>query len=336
MQMEARAVIAKKQGIGGRILNNFVKYLKDNMGILIGFGVLCGGLAIMSDAFLTPSNIMNVLRQATTNANLAIGLTLALIINGIDLSVGPILALSGTVTAGLIANNGVPIPVAIAIGLVLGTTLGFTNGKIISKTGIPPFIVTLAMMQIARGAAFVYTNGMPIRVMNDSYNFLGNGYLGPLPLPIIYTAVLIIVASYILNKTKLGRHIYAVGGNADAAKYSGISIAKVQLFVYTVSGFLAAFSGVILCARMYSGQPTVGTGYELDAIAASVLGGTSFTGGVGKIGGTLIGVLVISVLNNGLNLMNVNSFWQLIAKGLVILIAVYFDMMKKKAKPKKA
>lgn len=306
------------------------RYLKDNMGILIGFAVLCTVLSILSDSFLTPSNIVNVLRQASTNANLAIGLTLALIINGIDLSVGSVLALSGTVTCGLIANNGVPIPIAIAIGLLLGTGIGFASGKIISKTGIPPFIVTLAMMQIARGFAFVYTNGMPIRVMNDPFNFLGNGYLGPIPLPIIYTVILMGAVGYILAKTKLGRHIYAVGGNIEAAKYSGVNIARVQVFVYTLSGFLAAFTGIILCARMYSGQPSVGNGYELDAIAASVLGGTSFSGGVGKIGGTLIGVLVIAVLNNGLNLMNVNSFWQLVAKGIVILVAVYFDLLKKK------
>jgi ribose transport system permease protein len=331
---QVQASMPKRQGFGQSLIQVLIKYLKDNMGILIGFGVLCGALALMSDAFLTPNNIMNVLRQASTNANLAIGLTLALIINGIDLSVGSVLALSGTVTCGLIANNGVPIPIAIAIGLLLGTGLGFTNGKIISKTGMPPFIVTLAMMQIARGAAFVYTNGMPIRVMNEPFNLLGNGYMGTVPLPIIYTTVLMASFGYVLAKTKLGRHIYAVGGNSEAAKYSGVSIARVQMFVYTLSGFLAAFSGIVLCARMYSGQPTVGNGYELDAIAASVLGGTSFTGGVGKIGGTLIGVLVISVLNNGLNLMNVNSFWQLIAKGIVILVAVYFDMMKKKAKPK--
>lgn len=306
------------------------RYIKDNMGILIGFTVLCTVLSILSDSFLTASNIVNVLRQATTNANLAIGLTLALIINGIDLSVGSVLALSGTLTCGLIANNGVPIPVAIAIGLILGTAIGFASGNIIAKTDIPPFIVTLAMMQIARGTAYVYTNGMPIRVMNEPFNFLGNGYIGPIPLPIIYTAILMGIVGYILAKTKLGRHIYGVGGNIEAAKYSGVNIQRVQIFIYTLSGFLAAFSGIVLCARMYSGQPSVGNGYELDAIAASVLGGTSFSGGIGKIGGTLIGVLVIAVLNNGLNLMNVNSFWQLVAKGIVILVAVYFDLLKKK------
>lgn len=306
------------------------RYIKDNMGILIGFTVLCTVLSILSDSFLTASNIVNVLRQATTNANLAIGLTLALIINGIDLSVGSVLALSGTLTCGLIANNGVPIPVAIAIGLILGTAIGFASGNIIAKTDIPPFIVTLAMMQIARGTAYVYTNGMPIRVMNEPFNFLGNGYIGPIPLPIIYTAILMGIVGYILAKTKLGRHIYGVGGNIEAAKYSGVNIQRVQIFVYTLSGFLAAFSGIVLCARMYSGQPSVGNGYELDAIAASVLGGTSFSGGIGKIGGTLIGVLVIAVLNNGLNLMDVNSFWQLVAKGIVILVAVYFDLLKKK------
>lgn len=316
--------------IENRFIGGIYAFFKDNLGILIGLMAMCIALTFLSPAFLTPENILNVLRQVSTNANLAIGMTLAIIISGIDLSVGSILALSGTVAAGLITNNHMPVALAVLIGLFIGTALGFINGTVIAKTGMPPFIVTLAMMQIARGAAYVYTNGMPIRTMVPEFNELGNGYLGPIPLPVIYTIVLVIGVSLLLGKTKMGRYIYAVGGNRDAARFSGIKIANVEVVVYTLLGFLCAVSGVVLCARMYSGQPTVGNGFEMDAIAASVLGGTSMSGGIGKIGGTIIGVFIIGVLNNGLNLLNINSFWQLIAKGAVILIAVYVDILKKK------
>lgn len=320
----------EKQPSKNLVVSFTVDFVKENMGILIGFGLMCIALSILSPAFLTQANILNVLRQVSTNANLAFGMTFAIIICGIDLSVGSILAVSGTVTAGLIALQNVPVPIAVIIGLLLGTSLGFFNGFVISKTGIPPFIVTLAMYNIARGAAYVYTGGMPIRTMNPQFTTIGTGYLGPIPLPIIYTLVFFIFVSILLNKTKFGRHVYAVGGNREAAKFSGINIKKVEIRVYTLIGFLSAFSGIVLCARMYSGQPTVGVGFELDAIAAVVLGGTSMLGGIGKMGGTFIGVLVIGVLNNGLNLLNINSFWQLIAKGVVILLAVYMDMLKKK------
>jgi ribose transport system permease protein len=291
---------------------------------------MCIALSILSPAFLTKNNILNVLRQVSTNANLAFGMTLAIIICGIDLSVGSTLALAGTLTAGLITNNHVPAVIAILIGLAVGTLLGLFNGMVIAKTGIPPFIVTLAMYNIARGAAYVYTGGNPIRTMDPVFNFVGNGYLGPIPLPVIYTVVFFIAVSYMMNKTQFGRHVYALGGNKEAARFSGINIKKVEIGVYTLLGFLAAFSGIVLCGRMYSGQPTVGVGFELDAIAAVVLGGTSMMGGIGKMGGTVLGVLVIGVLNNGLNLLNINSFWQLIAKGIVILLAVYVDILKKK------
>lgn len=320
----------EKQTSKKLIIDFVINFVKENMGILIGFVVMCIALSILSPAFLTQANILNVLRQVSTNANLAFGMTLAIIICGIDLSVGSILAVSGTLTAGLIAVQNVPVPIAVIIGLLLGTSLGFFNGFVIAKTGIPPFIVTLAMYNIARGAAYVYTGGMPIRTMNPQFTTIGTGYLGPIPLPIIYTLVFFIFVSLLLNKTKFGRHVYAVGGNREAAKFSGISIKKVEIGVYTLIGFLSAFSGIVLCARMYSGQPTVGVGFELDAIAAVVLGGTSMLGGIGKMGGTFIGVLIIGVLNNGLNLLNINSFWQLIAKGAVILLAVYMDMLKKK------
>ena len=204
------------------------------------------------------------------------------------------------------------------------------NGVVVAKTQIPPFIVTLGMLNIARGIAYVSTGGQPVRVMNDSFNIIGAGYIGAIPLQVIYTLIFVIIISLILRKTKLGRHIYAIGGNITAARFSGIKIVFVTIFAYTLSGFLSGFSGVVLASRMYSGQPTAAQGFELDAIAACVLGGTSMRGGVGTIGGTVIGALIIGVLNNGLNLLNINSFWQLIVKGVVILLAVYIDLMKKR------
>ena len=317
-------------GFVNRTSLNFQNYFKENMGILVGFTLLFIFMSIVSPAFLTVENLLNILRQVSTNANLALGMTLVIIICGIDLSIGSIVALSGTVAGGLIAINNVPVFLALLAGILIGVLAGCINGTIIAYTGIPPFIVTLAMLNIARGAAYVYSGGQPIRVMDDSFNFFGAGYLGPIPLPVIYTLIFFLITFIILNKTKLGRYIYAVGGNKVAARYSGIKIKRIEIFVYTLSGLMAGFSGVILSARMFSGQPTVGQGFEMDAIAAVVLGGTSMMGGIGKIGGTLIGVIIIGVLNNGLNLLNINSFWQLIIKGIVILIAVYADMLKRK------
>ncbi|RDU22239.1 ribose ABC transporter permease [Anaerosacchariphilus polymeriproducens] len=324
--MEKKSVIRKN------LIESMIQYFRENAGILIGLLIMCVFMSLRSSVFLTGNNISNVLRQVTTNANLAFGMTFAIILCGIDLSVGSILAFSGTLCAGLIANSGVPVPLAVLCGILAGTLLGFINGFIIAKTQMPPFIVTLAMMQIARGAAYVYTNGMPIRVMVPEYNNIGIGYLGIIPLPVIYTGVFFVFTALLLGKTRYGKYVYAVGGNEDAARFSGINIGRVKVITYTLIGFLASVSGIVICARMYSGQPTAGDGAEMDAIAAVVLGGTSFSGGIGKIGGTLIGVFIIGVLNNGLNLLNVNSFWQLIAKGLVILLAVYIDLLKKKTK----
>lgn len=313
-----------------KLLGPVVRFFVNNLGILVGFILLCLLLSFLTPAFLTQQNILNVLRQVTTNLNLALGMTLIIIITGIDLSVGSIVALSGTITGGLIAFNNMPIALAVLVGILVGTLCGFFNGFVVANTKIPPFIVTLAMLNIARGAAYVFTGGQPIRVMAEGFNVIGAGYLGIIPLPVIYTAVFVVGISILLKKTKLGRYIYAVGGNIEAARFSGIKIKKVQIFAFTLSGFFAAFSGIVLAARMFSGQPTVAQGFELDAIAAVVLGGTSMLGGVGTISGTVIGALIIGVLNNGLNLLNINSFWQLIVKGVVILLAVYIDLIKKK------
>jgi ribose transport system permease protein len=309
-----------------------VKYLKRNAGILIGLSAMCVMLTFLSPSFLTSGNIHNVLRQVSTNANIALGMTLVILTGGIDLSVGSTMALAGTMSAGFIALSGLPVWLAISLGLFVGIMVGLFNGFVITKTGMPPFIVTMAMTSMARGLVYVYTNGLPVRTLDPIYNKVGNGYLGPIPLPVIYTTVLYISVMILLYQTKLGRHIYAVGGNREAARFSGINIARVEMVVYTLIGFLSAVSGIVLCARMYSGQPTIGQGYELDAIAAVILGGTSFTGGVGTIGGTIIGVLVIGFLNNGLNILGVSSFWQLIIKGVIILLAVYIDILKKKSR----
>nr|WP_262397603.1 ABC transporter permease [Zongyangia hominis] len=312
-----------------RFGHGVVTYLKENLAILCAFVVMCVALAIMSPVFLSVDNILNVLRQVTVNCNLALGLTMCIIINGIDLSVGSVVAISGTLAAGFISNNGMNVWLAILIAFLIGVVMGICNGLIIAYTGMPPFVVTLAMMNIGRGAAYVYANGQPIRCFVDEFNFWGVGYILGIPVPVIISAILFIIMTLVLTKSKFGRHLYAVGGNEEAAKFSGISIKKVKITVYTLSGIFASLSGIVLAARMYSGQPSAGNGFELDAIAASVLGGVSFLGGVGKLGGTIIGVLVIGILSNGLNLMNVNSFWQYIVKGLIILAAVYLDIVKK-------
>lgn len=319
----------------GNLLLNFMQdiqvFIRNNMGILIGLIVLCVVISFINPNFITSNNILNVLRQTSTNLYLALAMTMIIILGGIDLSVGSIIAVTGVVTTGLIALFDVSVVWAVAMGLVVGMFFGMVNGYVAATTVIPPFIITLATMNIARGAAYVITDGKPVRVMSDSFNFIGSGYLfGVLPMPVLYSIILVILCYLIMNKTRLGRHMYAVGGNPEAAKFSGINIKKVKFFAYTFSGLMAAFAGVVLASRMFSGQPTAGDAAELDAIAAVVLGGTSMTGGYGRIGGTVIGALIIGVLSNGLNLMGVSSFWQYIVKGIVILVAVYADVIKHK------
>jgi ribose transport system permease protein len=307
-----------------------IRYFRANLGILIGFASLFIILSIFADRFFSYANFLNVLRTISTNAYLSIGVMMAIMLGGIDLTGGALIAFAGCVTVVAMDRFGAPIPVGIACGLMVGIAAGFTNGVIIAFSGIHPFVVTLAMMSICRGGAYLIADGRPIPLRNDAFTWLGNGYLGPVPLPVVYTLVYIFLAWLLLNRTRIGRHIYAVGGNPVAARYSGINIKKVKILVWTTSGFLGAFGGIILAARMSSGQPAVGTGFETDAIAAAVLGGTSMYGGTGNIGGVFIGVLVIGIISNGLNLLHVNSFWQYVAKGVIILLAVYIDMYRKK------
>jgi ribose transport system permease protein len=307
-----------------------IRYFRTNLGILIGFASLFIILSIFADRFFSYDNFLNVLRTISTNAYLSIGVMMAIMLGGIDLTGGALIAFAGCVTVAAMDRFGAPIPAGIACGLIVGIAAGFTNGVIIAYSGIHPFVVTLAMMSICRGGAYLIADGRPIPLRNDTFTWLGNGYLGPVPLPVVYTLVYIFLAWLLLNRTRIGRHIYAVGGNPVAARYSGINIKKVKILVWTLSGFLGAFGGIILAARMSSGQPAVGTGFETDAIAAAVLGGTSMYGGTGNIGGVFIGVLVIGIISNGLNLLHVNSFWQYVAKGVIILLAVYIDMYRKK------
>ncbi len=314
--------------------NPFTRFFTDNLGIFAGLVLLCLVLSIVTPVFLTATNIFNVLRQVSLNLYVACAMTMVIILGGIDLSVGSVIALSGVITGGLISFSGYSVSVAVICGLLSGVAIGAVNGLIISLTTIPPFIVTLATMNIARGIAYVYTGGQPIRVMSESFNFIGAGYVGSLPVPVIYMAIIVFISYLILSRSKMGRHIYAVGGNNQAAQFSGINTRKVKFFVYTLSGLLSGVAGVVLASRMFSGQPTAGQGAEMDAIAAVVLGGTSMSGGVGKIGGTVIGGLIIGILSNGLNLLNINSFWQYIVKGAVILLAVFIDYIKEQGSSK--
>lgn len=316
-----------------RFKNGVVKYFKDNIGIIIAVVAMFIFLTVFPttrSTFLTPKNMFNILRQNASNLFLATGMTMVIILGGIDLSVGSVIALSGVVAAGCVVNFGLPEAVGFIAAIAVGAAVGLFNGFIICKTDIPPFIVTLASMNITKGIALVLTGGAPIRCMTDAFKFPGAGYVGPVPTPVILMFIIFILAALMINKTQLGRHIYAVGGNVQAAKFSGISVQKVKFIVYAYTGVMAGIAGVVIASRLYSGQPTAGDGAEMDAIASVVVGGTSMSGGSGRIGGTLIGVLIIGVLNNGLNLMGVDSNFQYIVKGLVILLAVYVDFLRNK------
>ncbi|MCF8020761.1 MAG: ribose ABC transporter permease [Vallitaleaceae bacterium] len=289
-------------------------------------------ISLLSDRFLTGSNIFNVLRQTSINAIIAAGMTFVILTGGIDLSVGSTFAFSGAIGAYLI-GSGQPVMVAVAGALTIGLLIGMANGFIIAHWNLQPFIVTLATMTIFRGATLVFTDGKPIGTGYEGsaaiFAKIGGGYTFGIPNPILIMIVLFGLAYYILKHMSMGRYIYATGGNQEATKLSGVSIKKVKVFVYGISGLFAAISGMIITSRLSSAQPTAGTGYELDAIAAVVLGGTSLAGGVGSILGTVIGALIIGILNNALNLLNVSSYYQQLAKGLVILIAVLLDRKEK-------
>lgn len=293
-------------------------------GMVLAFALLVVALSILSNSFLTVSNILNVARQVSINAIIAAGMTFVILTGGIDLSVGSVLAFSGAIIAGLL-STGRPVVLAILAGLTVGGLLGLVNGLIISRGKVQPFIATLAMLTIARGATLVYTDGRPITGLPDAFVWLGAGEVGQVPVPVIIMALVFALCYIVLTRTVLGRYVYAIGGNEEAARLSGVNVTFYKTLVYVISGVLSTTSAIILTARLNSAQPTAGSGFELDAIAAVVLGGTTLAGGEGGIGGTLLGAFIIGVLNNGLNLLNVSSFYQQVVKGVVILLAVLLD-----------
>ncbi|WP_286885066.1 ABC transporter permease subunit [Aneurinibacillus sp. UBA3580] len=298
------------------------------LGPFIGLVVISIILAVMSPDFLTLNNILNVLRQVSINALIAFGMTFVILTGGIDLSVGAILALAGALTAGLMAS-GMDAVLATLVGLLAGTIMGMVNGLLVAKGKVAPFIATLATMTIFRGLTLVYTEGRPITGFDsDMFTMLGAGYLFVIPVPVLWMLGCFAVLYFILKKTAFGRRVYAIGGNEEAAILSGIKVDRVKVYIYALTGFLSALAGIILTSRLNSAQANAGMGYELDAIAAVVLGGTSLSGGRGWIFGTLVGAMIIGVLNNGLNLLEVSSFYQQVVKGSVILLAVLLDRKK--------
>lgn len=310
------------------ILNKPLRWLKRNMGALIALVFMCVLLSVTTESFLVSTNILSTLRNVCVNCLIAFGITCVLISGGIDLSVGSVAAASG-VAAVQLANAEFPLLVCVLAALCLGAIVGLINGTVVSNTDLPPFIVTLAMQITVRGVSYILTGGQPSQCTNENFNRLGSGNLFGLPIPVLIVVIAMIILFFIMNRTQFGRHVYAVGGNREAAKYAGVNVKWVQIRVFMISGVMAALAGIVLAARLYSGQPNVGEGFERDAIAASVLGGTSMGGGVGTLGGTVIGVLIIGVLNNGMNLLRIDTYWQYVVKGLVILGAVYIDYVKR-------
>lgn len=297
-------------------------------GTLVGLFLLGALLSTLSPFFLTSSNLLNVMEQTAINAVIAVGMTFVILSAGIDLSVGSIAALSGVVMANRLLA-GWPLVMALAAGLLAGAFCGLLSGLLITRGRLPPFIATLGMMSVARGAALLFTDGRPISGFDESLRFLSTGRLVGIPVPVLLTIALYAFAIVLLNRTRFGRYVYAIGGNEEATRLSGVDVGFHKTLVYVLSGVTAALGAVLLTARLNSAQPIAGMMYELDAIAAVVIGGTSLQGGLGTLGGTLIGALTMGVLRNGLNLLGISSFLQQIVIGLVIIAAVLMDSLVK-------
>ncbi len=297
-----------------------------DLGALIALILLVIIIGIISPEFRTISNFLSLLRQSSINGFIAFGMTCVILTGGIDLSVGSVLALSTALCAGFIAG-GMPVGLAMILALVIGTLLGAVSGVLVTKGRLQPFIATLVTMTVYRGLTMIYMDGKPISNLGDSFTLkvVGKGNFYHIPIPVILFVAIFAIMMFILEKTTFGRRVYATGSNEVSAKLAGVNIDKTRLITYAISGGMAALSGLILLSRLSSAQPTLGEGYELDAIASVALGGTSMNGGRGRIWGTFVGVLIIAVLNNGLNILGVSSYYQDVVKGVVILIAVLSD-----------
>lgn len=306
--------------------NNLIILYK-KYGIFVILILMCALSSILSPVFFTSMNLINVVRQISITTMIACAETMLIISGMIDLSPGSVVALSGciAVSVSLMTHS---IVLGVLAGICIGGIAGFINGFIITRYNLPPFIVTLAMMTVARGAAYLYTDGKPIINIGGFAN-LGQGNILGVPIPVLILIFVVLITWLILSQTKLGRFIYAIGGNEEAAVCSGINVKKIKLLVFVISGLFTGLAGTILMGRLNSGLPTAGEGYEFDAITAVIIGGTSFTGGIGSVFGTIVGALMIGVLNNTLNLMNVSSFVQHIIKGIIIVLAVILDTKTK-------
>jgi len=312
-------------------MNSIIKNYKRQFGTLIGLLGLITIFWILTPYFMTFSNFLNIAQQTSINAIIAIGMTFVIISGGIDLSVGSIVALAGVTTAGSL-QAGLPMPIALLVGIGVGFLCGAANGFLIGWGNLPPFISTLGMMSIARGSALLFTDGRPISGFSQSFRFFAEGRVLIFPMPVFLMIVLYLFMHFVLSRTKLGRYTYAIGGNEEAAILSGIHVKLYKVFIYGLCGMLSGVAAILLTARLNSAQPIAGIMYELDAIAAAVIGGTSLMGGEGMLVGTLIGALIMGVLQNGLNILGVSSFIQQTIIGAVIIIAVLIDMLLKKRK----
>lgn len=297
------------------LLNLWNKY-----SMYIIFGILVIISTLISDVFLTRNNLINVLKQISVNGIISMGMLLVIMIGGIDLSVGSVLALTGALVAGL--QLKLPLYQAVLIAMILGTLPGLINGFFITKTKMAPFIMTLAMMTIARGMGYIYSNGTPIQATNDNFTALGGGYLGIFPYPVVIMFVIGIITYFVITKTIFGRQVIAVGNNEEAARLAGIPVNKVKLATYAICAFLSALAGIVLTSRLYIAEPMAGSGFELDAIAACVIGGASMSGGIGSVPGTLVGAITLGMINNIMNLLNIQSYPQQVLKGLIIIAAI--------------
>lgn len=294
----------------------------------VGLLLVTTFMIFASDNFLTAANLENIVRQVSINAIIAVGMTCVILTAGIDLSVGPVMALSGTLSAGLLVA-GVPAPLAIGAGLAVGAAFGLGNGILVAYLQMPPIIVTLATMGIARGLGLLYTDGYPISGLPEWFAFFGRGKVLGVQVPILIMLATYLVAWVMLQHTRIGRYLYAIGGNEEAVRLSGIRAARFKLLVYAISGFTAALAGLVLSSRLMSGQPNAGASFELDAIAAVVLGGASIAGGRGVILGTLVGAMLLGVLNNGLNMLGVSPYVQSVIKGAIILLAIFISRQRR-------
>lgn len=319
-----------KKGDLKRTKNPIIIFLNNNLGPLLGLVLLCIFVQVATPKFLTASNLSNVLKTNTVNALISCGMLLCILLGGIDISVGSVVGLSGVISAYLMTEAGFSAPLAFIIAILVGVVIGLINGICVSYLDVPAFIATLATQCIGRGFTQIISGGISIRVRNEGFQMIAKTDFGPVSIIIIYALVCLLITWIILNKTRIGYNLYAIGGNAQAAEFSGIDVKKYTVFPYLFSGIVCSFCGILWTARLGSAAATLGNSFELDAISAVVIGGTSMSGGIGTVGGTILGILIIAVLQNGLNLMGVNSFWQFVAKGIIILLAVIIDVLRKR------